>query len=164
MHMRKKATHAALCTFISQHFPSANAVFVGAVISARWPRRHAADGGTVSFSCTATGRFKWTDWQCCAGRGWETLSHYERVPAQCSALLKKYTKSHMLETLHSCSCFVSPASRDLIKTHWNHAAQARVMTVTLIPVRKSHLVSKLVSIHNTVMVASMAKLYSTYQS
>lgn len=67
-----------------------------------------ADGRTVSLSCVATGRFRWTDWQCCAGRGWQTLSHYERVPAQCSALLKKYTKRPHVRD--SCSCKVSPAS------------------------------------------------------
>lgn len=49
------------------------------------------DDRTSVLSCVATGRVKWTERQCRAGRGWEALSHYERVSAQCGALLKKYT-------------------------------------------------------------------------
>lgn len=35
---------------------------------------------------------KRTDWQWRAGGGRQTVSHYERVPAQRSALLKKYIR------------------------------------------------------------------------
>lgn len=152
--------HCTCClyTLISHCFP---AVFVHAVISVRWARLHVADGSTVSLSCEATGRVKWVDWQCCAGRGWETLSHYERVPAQCSALLKKYTESHMLETLHSCSCKVSRASEFYYNSQ-KSCSSRRVSSKDVIP-WKSHLVRQFVSMCNTVMVmvASMGS-YPVY--
>lgn len=84
-------------------------VFAGAVMSVRRARLRVADGRAVSLSCVATGRLKEMDLA-----GWQTSSHYERVPAQCSALLKKYTKSHTLETLHLCSCKVNGVSGVLL--------------------------------------------------
>lgn len=59
----------------------------------RGGRLHAADGRA------ATGRFNERTGAC-----WETSSHYQSVPAQCSALLKKYTESQTLDTLNSCIC------------------------------------------------------------
>lgn len=63
------------------------------VISVRWKRPREADSRTVSVSCAAAaGRLNETDWQWRAGGGRQTVSHYERVPAQRSALLKKYIR------------------------------------------------------------------------
>lgn len=160
MHMIKRhPRHDCTCCFVHIHFSafSIHAVFSVQLFSVRRARLHVTDGITVSFSCVAR-RFKRTEWQCCAGRGWETLSHYERASAQCSALLKKYTKSHTLETLHSCSCNVSPAwclqlFKESMQLKLCQQLRQRYRCVL------GYLVSQLASICNTVMVASMSRLY-----